>query len=193
MPFIARFGTQDVLVPAGQSIMIGSFGAGQTKVYTASGIASQATVFALASVISGGFLLLPFAVATTVRVDASSASDVEFVVAVQPALTSGIPTVANALTARAGGGQALATPLTGAINRVTVCATAADSVLLPPSFVGARISVSNFGAAALNVFPATGEQINALGVNTALSVAVAGKVTLFECPAVGQWQALVGA
>lgn len=192
MPFIARFGTQDILVPAGQSILVGSFGAGQTKIYTASGIASQATIFALASVISGGFLLLPFAVATTVRVDASPASDVEYAVAVQPALTSGVPTVANALTARAGGGQALATPLPGTINRVTVCATAADSVLLPVSFPGARISVSNFGAAAMNVFPQTGEQINALGANAAFSVAI-GKPTLFECPVAGQWQAILSA
>ena len=40
---------------------------------------------------------------------------------------------AGTVTARAGGGRASATKLVAAINRITVCATAADSVALPPA------------------------------------------------------------
>lgn len=101
--------------------------------------------------------------------------------------------VTNAITARAGGGQALGTALVSAINRVTTVATAADSVRLPAARAGMRIVVINAAAAnAMNVFPATGETINALSANTALSV-VANKGAIFVCGVNGNWTAIVSA
>jgi hypothetical protein len=93
----------------------------------------------------------------------------------------------NAITAFAGGGQGSAVQLTRSINRVTTVATAADSVKLPAATAGLSITVINAAAAnAMNVFPATGEAINALSANTALSV-VANKTITFFCAVDGTW------
>jgi len=98
----------------------------------------------------------------------------------------------NALTAHAGGGQGSATPLTAAINRVATVATIADSVILPVSTVGITVTAINAGAASMNVFPASGEAINALGANTAFAVA-AGKTAEFFCTNSGQWHSVLSA
>jgi hypothetical protein len=101
--------------------------------------------------------------------------------------------VENGITAYAGGGQANARALTRSINRVTTVATGADSVKLPVAVPGMQITVINSAAAnAMNVFPATGEYINALAVNTALSV-VANKACIFTCAVAGRWQSLLTA
>lgn len=101
--------------------------------------------------------------------------------------------VSNALTAFATGGQASATALPSAINRVTTVGTGADSVKLPAARAGMRIVVINAAAAnAMNVFPQTGEFINALAVNTALSV-VANRTVMFVCAVNGTWNSLVTA
>ena len=105
------------------------------------------------------------------------------------------PTVsaANALTAHAGGGQASALPITASIARFTTVATAGDSAVLPASASGMQITVANAAAAnSMNVFPATGESINALGANTAFAVA-AGKTATFFCTNAGQWHSILSA
>lgn len=95
----------------------------------------------------------------------------------------------NGITAYAGGGQTNATLLGASINRVTTVATAADSVKLPAATVGARIDVINAAASnSMNVFPATGESINALSANTAYAVA-ANKTVTFICAVAGIWNA----
>lgn len=99
----------------------------------------------------------------------------------------------NALTAHAGGGQALATALTRQINRVTTVTTAGDSVLLPLAVAGRWVSVINAAAAnAMDVFPQTGEIINALAANAAISVA-ANKNILFFCAVAGTWNSVLTA
>lgn len=75
------------------------------------------------------------------------------------------------ITAFATGGQASATALTAECNFVTTCATNGDSVKLPTAVLGLRIVVFNLGAASLNVFPASGGAINALGTNNAFAIA----------------------
>jgi hypothetical protein len=102
--------------------------------------------------------------------------------------------VKDSITAFATGGQANATQLVAAINRVTVCATAGDSVKLPVSQgnVGLTVMVINAGAASLNVFPSAGDQIDALGANAAKAVA-AGKTCDFVYTANGQIHALLSA
>jgi len=118
------------------------------------------------------------------------------------ALGSGTPAIAinmispcawvsvDALTAHAGGGQANATKIDGSVQqaRVSIVASAADSIVLPPSYVGAEIAIMNDASAnAMNVFPAVGESINLLSANTALSVAIQ-TVTIFYCFAIGKWK-----
>jgi len=110
------------------------------------------------------------------------------------------------LTATAGGGQSNALLLTNALNVVTTVATAADSVLLPPCVSGLGPNTLGYGntdgmsvvvvnaaaANSMNVFPQTGQSINALSANTALAVA-AGKNATFFCAAGGIWYADVSA
>lgn len=104
-----------------------------------------------------------------------------------------LSSTANAITARAGGGQGSATPLTATYNRVTTVATAADSVLLPAAVAGSRVVAFNAAAAnSMNVFPATGQFINALSVNTAFAVA-AGRGAEFVCCVDGTWNTVYGA
>lgn len=106
-------------------------------------------------------------------------------------LTIDGPAVDN-ITAHAGGGQTNATKLTGQLNRVTTVATIADSVMLTPSLSGLDITVVNAGANSMNVFPVTGDAINALGANTAFAVA-AGKTATFYCITAGQWHSILSA
>lgn len=103
--------------------------------------------------------------------------------------------VLDGLTATAGGGQALAAPLGEGINRIATCATAADSSRLPPATsgsLGTELIVINAGAASMNVFPSTGDGINALAVNAAFAVA-AGKSAMFHCASPGRWYANLSA
>lgn len=193
MTQLARFGQVDIALAATQSLAVGSFGAGQTKIYTAASINSQLPpVYTLFAVVSGGATYLTFAAATSVRIEASGACDVEYDFGAQPALTSTPFATTTGLTAFAGGGQGSATPLTGNINRVTVCATAADSAKLPLGTVGRKVSVYNAGAASCNVFPQTGEAINSGGANAAFAVATT-KGAIFECVAAGLWNAVLSA
>lgn len=99
----------------------------------------------------------------------------------------------NGITAFSTGGQTNAVPLVSVINRVTTVAAAADSVKLPAAVAGLSITVTNAAAAnAMNVFPATGDIINALAANTALSI-VANKTATFTCAVAGQWHSVLTA
>lgn len=106
-----------------------------------------------------------------------------------------LPTVSytDAITAHAGGGQGSALQLTTVLNRITVVGTAADSVKLPVAAPGLQITVTNGAASnSANVFPSTGDQINALGANAAFALA-AGKTATFYSTVAGQWHALLSA
>lgn len=111
------------------------------------------------------------------------------------AMTAGYmqQSVVNALTAHVGGGQGSALALTRQINRVTTVTTSGDSVLLPVSVAGRVVTVINAAAAnAMDVFPQSGDIINALSANTALSVA-ANKTITFYCAVAGTWNSLLTA
>lgn len=86
----------------------------------------------------------------------------------------------NGLTAHAGGGQAAGTVLLwGRIARVTTAASAGDSCLISEDTIdGAILWVINDGSSAIDIFPPVGSSIDALGANTAYSLA-AGKAIAF--------------
>jgi len=92
----------------------------------------------------------------------------------------------DAVTARAGGGQALATQLTGQTARITVVATAGDSVMLPPSAAGLEILVINHGANSMQVYGAGTDLIN--DAATAVGVSQMAKSSvIFMCATTGNW------
>lgn len=99
----------------------------------------------------------------------------------------------NAIVAFAGGGQGSATQLTKQISRVVTVGSAGDSVKLPAALAGNQMVVINAAAAnAMDVFPASGEYINALAVDLAISVA-ANKTIAFYCAVDGIWNSILTA
>lgn len=98
---------------------------------------------------------------------------------------------ADGITAHAGGTKAAALQLNYGMNRITVCATAGDSVLLPRASDGAEVLVINDGAAAAQVFGQGTDTID--GVVTATGVALTqARRTWFYCFTDGAWQSLQG-
>lgn len=83
-----------------------------------------------------------------------------------------IKSTTNGITAYAGGGQANAVALASDINEVSVCATGGDSTKLPAAVAGMGIVVINHGAAAMDLFPFSGDYINEAAVDTATSIAM---------------------
>ena len=92
-----------------------------------------------------------------------------------------------AITAHAGGGQASAYQLTRQFNKVTVVATAADSVKLPAAHNGmGAIYVANADSTdSLNVYPPVGEYMNGT-INAAQAIA-AGASAIFVPGSEGHW------
>ena len=102
-------------------------------------------------------------------------------------------TTADSLTAHAGGGQGSALALTAQINRVTTVATAGDSVKLPAATAGAQVMVINAAASnSMDIFPATGEAIDALGTNIQYPLTVTARNVTFVCVTNGTWISKAG-
>lgn len=101
-------------------------------------------------------------------------------------------TAVDGLAAKAGGGQSGATLCAAVINRFTTVATAADSGLLPAAKAGMQVTVTNAASNSMNLFPATGEQINGAAANTAFALA-AGKTAQLISAANGAWHAVLSA
>lgn len=101
---------------------------------------------------------------------------------------------AGPLTAFAGGGRTNATALGYGINRISVCATAADSVQLPAWIPGAEVIVVNDGAAAAQVFGKTGSTDTIDGIATATGVPLtnATRCAYYGDSATGSWLSLKG-
>ncbi len=89
-----------------------------------------------------------------------------------------VPDAQIGLTAFATGGQASATQVNASYAQFSTVATLADSGRLPPVFkVGSIITVKNDGAADMDMFPSSGDDLGA-GVDTAVSI-VAGTAAKF--------------
>lgn len=104
----------------------------------------------------------------------------------------GLASVADGLTAHVGGTQAAALLLPAAINRVTTVTSATDSVKLPPSVAGMRITVINDASAnALQIFGSGTDTIDAVATATGVALSAA-KRAIFYCVTAGAWQSLTG-
>lgn len=101
---------------------------------------------------------------------------------------------AASITAHAGGGQAAATPITSAITLIAVCATAGDSVILPPAMGGQSLAVINAGAASSQIFTAAGlgGTINGIAGTTGIALAAGKSITLMS-PIQGAWFGVLSA
>lgn len=98
-------------------------------------------------------------------------------------------TALNGITAHANGGRPNAVLLSKQFNRIAVCATAADSVVLPAAVVGDFRVAVNDGVAAAQVFGNGSDTID--GVAGATGVPLTnGKRAIFFCLAAGVWSSL---
>ena len=116
--------------------------------------------------------------------------------AIQGALDILLPNSAvkdTALTAYAGGGQASALALNKrcAFHEVTVVATAADSVALPPAKVGEAHFVKNSAALAMQVFAPDPDTIDSVATGTGV-VQLAGDAVIYICHVQGNYIRLGG-
>ena len=94
---------------------------------------------------------------------------------------------ATGITAKAGGGQT-GTVLTAQNNFISICATAADSVVLPSAApVGAGVYVRNDGAKDAQVYAVTPGTINGVATGTGVSLA-AGASGTYRQSVAGTWK-----
>lgn len=100
--------------------------------------------------------------------------------------------VENAVTAAVASTQAGGYPITAAVTRVTTVGTTGDSLLLPAAVAGEKRTVFNKGANSMDVFPASGDAINALSADAAYAVA-ATKGVIFHCVVTGTWDTILTA
>lgn len=110
-------------------------------------------------------------------------------------------TGASPLTALAGGGLSALTPLLSkGYNRISVCATNADSVVLPLAIPGTAVYVDNDGAADARVYAQTDNPDNAdaadlivaynglTGAAAAYQSQATVKSALYVCTTLGYWK-----
>lgn len=100
---------------------------------------------------------------------------------------------AGSITAHAGGTQAAATPVTTAVTLIAVCATAGDSVVLPPATGGQVLWIINAGAASCQIFATPGPgTINGIANGTGIALA-AGKSMTLMAPIQAAWFGVLSA
>ena len=104
----------------------------------------------------------------------------------------------SGLTAVAGGGQSLASPINNYLTQVDVVATANDSVTLPPAIPGSEYILNNNTANSMQVFGLGSDQIQASG-STTIQPATTGvahaaqKAASYFCFKAGIWKQLLSA
>jgi hypothetical protein len=94
-------------------------------------------------------------------------------------------------TASTGSDQATGVALVNSFNRFSTVGTAGDSATLPAAKPGAVIWIKNGAASnSMDVFPASGESINALSNDAAFALA-ATKGNFFVCTLAGKWDTVI--
>jgi uncharacterized protein (DUF2252 family) len=97
-----------------------------------------------------------------------------------------VPATEDTITATAGGTKAAARPITADASRISVCATAADSVLLPPALKGSVVFLANDGVASCQVFGQGTDTIDGVATGTGKALAAA-KRGIYVCITTGAW------
>jgi hypothetical protein len=104
-----------------------------------------------------------------------------------------VENVAATVTAHAGGTQAAAFALTKKLNYISVCATTGDSVRLPASVAGMKITIFNGGAATARVFGAGTDTVDSAATATGVVLGIGARCD-YICFVAGNWvSALLGA
>jgi hypothetical protein len=99
--------------------------------------------------------------------------------------------VTSGITASTGSSQGDGV-LTSSINQISTCGTAGDAVTLPSAKPGKVLWITNDGAEAADVFPASGDNIDEAGANTAKALPADGEMQ-FICTSAGHWTTITSA
>ena len=99
--------------------------------------------------------------------------------------TTGMKYSTTAGVSAAGTTQGTATALTTSYNTVT-SVSSGQGVVLPTASAGLRVVITNQGANALSVYPASGAQIDSAGANASVSIPVGASAT-YEASSGTQW------
>lgn len=99
--------------------------------------------------------------------------------------------ISDTITAFAGGGRTSAVALVNGWNRISVCATNGDSVVLPAAAAGMMVTVINDGAANAQVFGNGSDTVDAVAGATGV-VLTAAKRAIYFCLTAAKWQSLMG-
>lgn len=97
-----------------------------------------------------------------------------------------LESAADNITATAGGGQAAAFQITTQTARISVVATAGDSVMLPPSAPGLEVLVINHGNNPMQVFGTGADQIDDNTATAGVSQ-MQNSFVLYSCATSGNW------
>lgn len=99
----------------------------------------------------------------------------------------------GAVTAAVASSQAGGVAIANQITRVTTSATAGDSLTLPRAYAGdMRIVFNKAAANSIDIFPYSGDKINALSADAAYALAVT-KGVIFVCAVDGTWDTILTA
>ena len=98
------------------------------------------------------------------------------------------PAVSATVTADVGSIQG-GSPITRSLVEVATCVNSGDAVTLPTAVAGRFVIVTNHGAQAADLFPASGDAINEAAADTAKSVAANATVMCYAYDATN-WEVL---
>ena len=101
-------------------------------------------------------------------------------------ILGGAQTLSASITASTTQTQAGGQALTRALNEVSTVANANDTVVLPTAVAGNVVTVINNGANTLRIFPFSGDAIDGLSANTAITCAV-GTTAVFRAKSASAW------
>lgn len=98
----------------------------------------------------------------------------------------------DTIVATPGGTKAAARVLTKSLNRISTCATATNSVLLPKAIAGSIVFLTNSGAQSAQVFGKGTDTINGIATGTGVAQA-AGLSAAYVCYTTGAWFRILSA
>jgi len=87
--------------------------------------------------------------------------------------------VQNTITANTGSSQATGEPLYDGWNIITTCGNAGDAVTMPEAVLGRLVRIINDGANSADVFPASGDNLDGAGANTAAALGNGDNISYF--------------
>lgn len=90
------------------------------------------------------------------------------------------------ITATAGGTKAAAYQLSKTLNRISICASGNDSVLLPAAIAGSMVTVFNSGAQTAAVYAKGADTIGTSATTVADTIATT-KAKTYMCITKGAW------